>query len=343
MSQWTTLLQTYQVTLSEQEDEIISVPEHDSQTRIVPLLHNRVISIIGPEAEKFLQGQLSCDMRDTSQLGSRLGAHCNIKGGMLALYRAIAVEGGFWLRTHQDILQGGLNNLKKYIMFSKAEAEDISDQVVGFGLMGPGAGTLVEKLFDKLPSETDRAIHAGKKVAVKVPGDRYELWLPACEAAEALEQLIRLAPLGTTQAWVLEEIKAGIPDLRSATLEAFIPQMTNLQALKGVSFNKGCYTGQEIVTRLQHRGKLTKPMYLAQIKTATLPQPGDQLYSADKDNVGQVVIAAHSGEQEVTLLAVINKSQADESSIHIESSQGPKLELLPLPYELDPELFTSKR
>lgn len=343
MSQWTTLLQTCQVTLSEKEDEIISVPEHDSQTRIIPLLHNRVISIIGPEAEKFLQGQLSCDMRDTSQLGSRLGAHCNIKGGMLALYRVMAVEGGFWLRTHQDMLEGGLKNLKKYIMFSKAEAEDQSDHIVGFGLMGPGASTLVEKLFDKVPSETDKAIHAGKKVAIKVPGDRYELWLPACEAAEAFEQLTRFAPLGTTKAWVLEEIKAGIPDLRSATLEAFIPQMTNLQALKGVSFSKGCYTGQEIVTRLQHRGKLTKPMYLAQLKTDTLPQAGDQLHSAEKSNVGQVVLAAPSGEQEVTLLAVINKTQVDEGSIHLQSSQGPLLEMLPLPYELDPELFISKR
>lgn len=343
MSLWNTLLQSYQVTLSEQADEIICVPEDDSQTRIIPLLHNRVISIIGPEAEKFLQGQLSCDMRDTSQLGSRLGAHCNIKGGMLALYRVIGVEGGFWLRTHQDIFEGGLKNLKKYIMFSKAEAEDQSDQIVGFGLMGPGASTLVEKLFDKVPSETDKAIHAGNKVAIKVPGDRYELWLPVNEAGEALEQLIRLAPLGTTQEWVLEEIKAGIPDLRSATLEAFIPQMSNLQALKGVSFSKGCYTGQEIVTRLQHRGKLTKPMYLAQVKTDSLPLAGDPLHSADKSNVGQVVLAARSGGHEVTLLAVINKTQADESSIHIESSQGPQLEMLPLPYELDPELFISKR
>ncbi|WP_236590964.1 hypothetical protein [Neptunomonas japonica] len=112
MSQWQTLLHTYQATLSEQGDEVITVAEHDSQTCIVPLVHNKAISILGPEAEKFLQGQLSCDMKDVSDLGSRLGAHCNIKGGMLALYRVISTEGGFWLRTHQDMLEGGLKTLK---------------------------------------------------------------------------------------------------------------------------------------------------------------------------------------------------------------------------------------
>lgn len=180
-------------------------------------------------------------------------------------------------------------------------------------------------------------------VAVKVPGNRYELWLPLSKAQATLEQLIRLAPLGTTQDWIRAEIKAAIPDLREATLETFIPQMTNLQALKGVSFNKGCYTGQEIVTRLQHRGKLTKPMYLALVKTNTLPNAGDQLHSADKSNVGQIVLASWTGHDEVILLAVINKTQADESSIHLASADGPELTFLPLPYELDPELFTSKR
>jgi folate-binding protein YgfZ len=350
MSQWRTLLQTYHVTLSKESDEIISVPEQDNQTRIIPLIHNRVISILGPDAEKFLQGQLTCDMRDTSQLGSRLGAHCNTKGGMLALYRVMAVEGGFWLRMHQDILDGGLKNIKKYIMFSKAEAEDQSEQIVGLGLMGPGASTLVEKLFDKVPSETDKAIRAGQMIAVKVPGDRYEIWLPAQEVEAALQQLTRLAPLGTTQDWILEEIKAGIPDVRLATLESFIPQMTNLQALKGVSFNKGCYTGQEIVARLQHRGKLNKPMYLAQINTDTLPQAGDKLHTTEKQNVGQIVLASRSGDSEVTLLAVINKTQVDEKqSIYldspegIEGAEGPALKILELPYELDPELFLSKR
>lgn len=343
MSQWQTLLHTYQVTLSEQGDEVITVADHDSQTCIVPLVHDKAISVLGPEAEKFLQGQLSCDMSDVSDLGSRLGAHCNIKGGMLALYRVISTEGGFWLRTHQDMLEGGLKNLKKYIMFSKAEAEDQSENIIGFGLIGPGAGTLVEKLFDKLPSETDKAIHAGNMIAIKVPGDRYELWLPADEAEAVLAQLTRLAPLGTTQEWILAEIQAGIPDLRSATLETFIPQMTNLQALKGVSFTKGCYTGQEIVTRLQHRGKLTKPMYLAQVKTAKLPNAGDQLHSINKNNVGQVVLASWSDEGEATLLAVINKTQADEHAIHLTDTLGPELQLLSLPYELDPELFESKR
>lgn len=343
MSAWNKLSETFGFTFDPESNAITHTPAAESQTRIVPLVQQRVISVIGPDAEKFLQGQLTCNMAEAIQLGSRLGAHCNIKGSMIALYRTISVEGGFWLRLHHESAEAALKNLRKYIVFSKAEALDESNNILGLGLIGPGAASLVEKICDLVPTETDKVVSAGQIRVVKVPGERYEVWLPADQIEAILKQLHELAPFGTTQDWLLSEIQAGIPDLRVATQEAFIPQMTNLQALKGVSFNKGCYTGQEIVTRLQHRGKLTKPMYLAKVTTDTTPEVGSNLHSSEKENVGTVLLAAPSGEQQVTLLAVINKTQADEHTIHLNTPQGPTLEIQSLPYELDPELFEAKR
>ncbi len=341
MSPWQTLLDAYPITLSEDQSSITSAPESSESTKIIPLVHQRVISVIGADAEKFLQGQLTANIKEASELGSRLGAHCNVKGSMLALYRVIATDGGFWLRVHHETAESGLKNLKKYIIFSKATAKDESETILGLGLMGPGASTLIEKLFDRVPSEIDKAVRAGNKVAVKVPGERFEVWMPASEIPETLASLVKLAPLGTTNDWILEEIKAGIPDLRASTQETFIPQMTNLQALKGVSFNKGCYTGQEIVTRLQHRGKLNKPMYLGSINDSSLPNSGDLIDSAEKAGVGEVVLAAQDSGK-ILFLAVITKAQADEQALFLASSKAP-ITLLELPYQLDPELFVSKR
>ncbi|MFC6671636.1 YgfZ/GcvT domain-containing protein [Marinobacterium aestuariivivens] len=149
--------------------------------------------------------------------------------------------------------------------------------------------------------------------------------------------------MGTTEQWELGEIRAGIPDLRPETVEAFIPQMTNLQALHGVSFTKGCYTGQEIVTRLQHRGQLKRPMYRARVANDSCPQPGTALHSTAKENIGQVVLAAPSGDGEYELLAVIVKDLAETGPVLLGGQSGPALELLDLPYPLDPELFRSKR
>lgn len=312
------------------------------QTLVTPLLHQQVIGVLGPDAHKFLQGQLSCDMEEIDQRGSGLGAHCNIKGAMLALYRLLAVEGGYWLRTSQEIRQAAQANLNKYIIFSKAETSDLSEEIVGLGLSGPGAVALVERVLDRAPSEPGGTIRSGQRLAVKVPGKRYELWLPLSEALELLPNLLDSATLGGTAQWELLEIQAGIPDLRADSVETHIPQMTNLQALNGVSFRKGCYTGQEIVTRLQHRGKLNKCMFRASAETAQLPAVGDYIHSEQREKIGQVLLAAPAGDNRVELLAVITKAQADDHRLMLESQNGPQLELLELPYELDPELFERK-
>ena len=80
-------------------------------------------------------------------------------------------------------------------------------------------------------------------------------------------------------AWTLADIRAGLPTVFENTVEAFVPQMANLQLVGGVSFTKGCYTGQEIVARMQYLGKLKRRMYLAHVDSAEAPTAGDPLFS----------------------------------------------------------------
>ncbi len=343
MSEWLDKLGALGATLNEAGDRILHVDARDCDTRLIPLLHQGVFSVLGPDAEKFLQGQLSCDLKQVSGLGSRLGAHCNIKGHMISLLRVMRVQDGFWLRGQRDLLPNSQTLLKKYMVFSKAQSTDLSDEIVGLGCSGPGAAVLVEKILGQVPSEVDGVYSSEGILAVRVPGMRFEIWLPREQALQLLPELTEYAPLGTTDQWELDEIRAAIPDLRSETLEAFIPQMTNLQALHGVSFTKGCYTGQEVVTRLQHRGQLKRPMYRAMVSADTRPAPGTTLCSADKDNIGKVVLAAPAGSGQFELLAVIAKDLAESTPILLGSQNGPALALQDLPYELDPEMFQSKR
>lgn len=310
---------------------------------LVPLTRQRIIRISGPETQKFLQGQLSCDIAEVNRIGSRLGSHCNIKGHMISLFRVMKQNAeSFWLRTDAGNADKALATIKKYIPFSKAEAE-LSDELVGIGLFGPGAADVAGKLVGTVPTEVDGVGSEGERVLVHLPGERFECWLPATEAAELLTELSRSATPASSDAWLLEEIRAGLPELRADTSEAFIPQMTNMQVFAGVSFTKGCYTGQEVVTRLQHRGILKKPMYRAAVTSSERPTPGQALHTAEKEGVGQVVIAAPTGEGRYEMLAVITKDQADSTDIHLGAADGPVLELLELPYALDPKLFESKR
>lgn len=96
-----------------------------------------------------------------------------------------------------------------------------------------------------------------------------------------------------------------------ATRELFIPQMLNLQAIGGVSFKKGCYTGQEIVARMQYLGKLKRRLYRLCLPAGDLPEPGTPLFSPTHgSSIGEVVIAARA-EQQIELLAVLQAEAAE--------------------------------
>lgn len=338
MSNLITLLEQRDTQFNAEKTSVLS--SSGKTTQAVPLVHQRVLSIEGPDTEKFLQGQLSCDVSDVFSRGSSLGSHCNIKGHMLSLFRLLKTgDEKVWLRMSHDIFESSVANLQKYMIFSKAEATEISDQVAGLGLIGPGAQAIVEKCFGHSPSEDNGIIPLSNGLVVRVPGNRFEIWMEK----EALTELLRELPLevgiGSTNEWILSEIDAGLPDLRSDTQEAFIPQMANFQAVGGISFTKGCYTGQEIVTRLQHRGQLKKPMYIAEVSTAEMPLPGQLISSPNKPNAGQVVIAAPCGENRYRMLAIIVKNLADSETLSFAESE---IELLTLPYSLDPKMFLPK-
>lgn len=344
MSNWQTILESHQISIDEQSCSHSNAAANP-ELSITPLTHLGIFNVIGPDAEKFLQGQISCDMRDISNGFSRLASHNNVKGSMISLSRVMPAEGGFWLRTNQQIIDPARNTLNKYMMFSKAESQIISDQVVGLGIQGSKAAEVLGQLSTELPAETDQFSLLDGGVLVKVAGERYELWLELPQAEAALNSLLEQGSLSGSEAWLLSEIQQGIPSLTETTLETFIPQMTNLQAFEGVSFRKGCYTGQEIITRLQHRGKLKRPMFRLQVSADSAPVAGSALATAARASVGNVVCSAPSGEGQYQLLAVMLKDVFDDSeqSIHLESTDGPVLERLELPYELDPELFEAKR
>ena len=312
-------------------DVVVTTPTAESKTRSVALTDYSIISVNGPDAHKFLQGQLSCDLAKVDTDDNLPGAHCNIKGHIHSLFQVIkAGDDSYWLRTRSELAESSLALLKKYIIFSRAEAV-LQPDLLGIGLVGRDSVALMQVT---LPEGAVTVAHNDQLG---------EIWLPAEQLAPTLERLQEQAPLDSRNSWELAAVNAAIPELFPATREAFIPQMVNLQVFEGVSFNKGCYTGQEIVTRLQHRGQLKRPMYLAAVAAEQAPQPGGNLASQDKASVGQIVRVAEEQPGRYRLLAVLIKAEAEAGQIHLDNADGPTLELLPLPYTLDPSLFVSKR
>lgn len=299
------------------------------------LSHEGILAVRGPDAAKFLQGQLTCNLNYLNAQQSSLGARCTPKGRMQSSFRILPEGDGYLLAMDRELVQTQLSDLSKYAAFSKSKLYDESADWVRFGISG-GDGALVSLGLD-LPQAADQVVTGHGLIAIRLSDGRVELWTRAAEAETTRLRLAAQLPEALIDRWLLAQIRAGIGQVVASTRELFIPQMINLQALGGVSFKKGCYTGQEIVARMQYLGKLKRRLHrlAAQGTDTEAPAPGLDLYSPNHgSSVGEVVLAA-SAEGSLELLAVLQEDAAADGRIFLGSPDGAPLTLLTLPYTLD--------
>ncbi|MFY0730127.1 YgfZ/GcvT domain-containing protein [Pseudomonas sp. NFX15] len=297
------------------------------------LSHEGVLAVRGADASKFLQGQLTCNLNYLSDNRASLGARCTQKGRMQSSFRILLQGDGVVLAMATELIEAQLADLKKYAVFSKSKLTDESVAWVRFGI-DQGDAALASLGLD-LPAATDSVVRNDGLIAIRVSPERAELWVAADQADAIKGKLSALLGEGDLNQWLLGQVRAGIGQVMPQTRELFIPQMLNLQAVGGVSFKKGCYTGQEIVARMQYLGKLKRRLYRLQLAADELPEPGIALFApTHNSSIGEVVLAARTGHN-IELLAVLQAEAADSGDIHLGALEGPALQLLDLPYDLD--------
>jgi len=299
-----------------------------------------LVAVSGADAEAFLQGQLVSDVREVSEQRSQPSGLCSIKGRLLASFRIIMRDGTYYLHLPRALAGTLIQRLRLYVLRSDVRLEDASDRLVRIGFKGRAAAALVAKAFGGLPERTDQVHRAGGLCIVRVGGEapRFVTLGDLQESRRLWDTVAETAmPVGAGP-WTLTDIMAGVPTIQAETSDAFVPQMVNYQAIGGVSFTKGCYTGQEVVARTQHLGKLKRRMYLAHVDTDTPPLPGEKVfapqYSGDQ-GAGRVVNVQAHPEGGYALLAVVRIESAENDTLHLTGPEGPALRLAPLPYPLE--------
>jgi len=297
------------------------------------LSHEGVLAVRGPDASKFLQGQVTCNLNYLSDSNASLGARCTPKGRMVSSFRIVSEGDGYVLAMASELLEPQLSDLKKYAVFSKSTLSDESADWLRVGLYN--ADEVLSELGLLLPTEADGVARTDNLFAIRLSDGRVELWIRSAISADVMQQIQPKLPERPLNSWLLAQVRAGIGQVFGATRELFIPQMINLQAVGGVSFKKGCYTGQEIVARMQYLGKLKRRLQRLSLEGAELPAVASELFSpVHRSSVGEVVLAAQS-ETGVELLAVLQEDAVTDGRIHLGSETGPALQLLDLPYTLN--------
>lgn len=297
-----------------------------------------IIKIEGPDAEKFLQGQLSCDLTDLKLNTWTYGTANTPKGRMYWLFAVAKMNDHFLIRVHNEIAAQGLATLAKYKVFFKCDIEKLeSYHVYGELYEEQKAPYAVVSAPTNMLEESSDGLRKKATPATLSSDVRTELWteqeLPFTQDERAIE------------AWFVGDCEAGIPEVYPSTLDTFILQQLNLQALGAVSFSKGCYTGQEIIARMKFLGKLKKKMYLFKVPTGSASSninglsAGNGIKNESGRKIGQVV-RLHRESKLVTGLAVCDIASIESQKARVffedlsgESSDQQAIKLYELHYD----------
>ena len=231
----------------------------------ISLDHQDLLEVVGKDSEKFLQGQLTCDLARLGEGQYGLGALCNNKGRVYANFRILRHDERFYLVMPQGIGATAKTQLAKYIPFYKAEMTNASSQFQRVGLAGPEARTWLGRQLPDLPAPGTMT-SLGNSLLLNLGGEdgRFEYWTPAGQPSPVTSCAIPEA--NSPASWSALDMQSGLFFIEPEDIEAYTPEELNLDLAGFVSFSKGCYTGQEIVARMHYRGKAAKRAFLAQDK-----------------------------------------------------------------------------
>jgi|SRR5277367_1530606 len=291
------------------------------------LRHLGVLRFSGPDSLSFLQGQVSNDTRRLAQSSSLLAAYSNPQGRVLALLHLLPHSSGVLGILPRDLVIPTLEALRKFVLRAKVKIEDASELLGVAGMQRDG-----------VPQSSSGGVESPGYVEnddigiADVNRDGSRAWVIGTADDLSKHGLAGdvLHAERIERDWRLADIRAGLPQIYPATRETFVAQMLNLDLLDGISFTKGCYTGQEIIARTQHLGRIKRRLYRLQLPHGDW-HIGQTLRLTD-GRTGRLteVIQSGSGFEALAVLnvdAAASASEADES--------GPVAAVpLPIPYQV---------
>lgn len=314
----------------------VSTPHWDLDATLPPLMlanlsHLGLIKVVGEQGRSFIHGQVTTDISSLATDQWRWGAHCDPKGKMLASFRTFAIQDALFMLMPKDAIEVDLPQLQKYAVFSKATLSNASAEWTLLGVAGEQASQFVNKHFGDIQQELT-LIENG---AILKDAERFILVLTP-DTAAALVAQSELSVFDAS-AWQALEIAAGYPNLAASHASQYVPQMCNLQAVNGISFNKGCYMGQETIARMKYRGGNKRALYILRGHTNLQINLASGLEIAMEDSFrrgGQIIEFVQRGNQ-VLLTAVLPNDTANDTQLRFADDEQSHLTIQALPYSLD--------
>ncbi|MBI4715431.1 MAG: aminomethyl transferase family protein [Nitrospirae bacterium] len=322
------------------------------------LSHRGKIRIDGRDRVKFLQGLVTQDIPKLKEGEGTYAVITTLKGHMVSDVRVLALSEAFLLEVEPGYEKPVLDHLNRYAVVSNVVIKEVTEDWGLLSIQGPASRTVLEgwlgsslnleKEFDHtawdIPGVTGTAGEAGRFRIVRAPRfgsqhgpqtelqtepqpemNGYDLWIPADRTIAVWDSLrasgaaASLRPAGMATLETLR-IEAGIPRFGADMNEETIPLEAGL-AHRAISFEKGCYLGQEPIARIHFRGHVNWHLTGLTLEGEGLPHSGDKLYKDDKEVGWLTSIAFSPALQKPIALGYVHRGhQEPGESLQVESS-----------------------
>ncbi len=328
-SDWLTFLKSNNALFS--KDPVTYPPingdkEHHS---IAALTHLSTIKVTGSDAKSFLQGQFTCDINELTESKSFFAAFCSAKGRTISTLLVIKQTDAFLLVLPTDLLEKVSKKLQMYIMRSDVQLQNMQNEhcLLGVNVQIPNIFSL-----PTTPQQDFTVQHKDDSTYIKLPlaDNRYLIISTVSEAISLWTDLTTnhaLIPCHPNL-WIEQDISAGIPWLSQESSEEYIPQMLNIDKLGGISYTKGCYTGQEIIARTHYLGKAKRELFLASCKNSSSIVADTAIITNISEQIIGKVLSLQSNGEQTKMLIVMQSTDSELENLMLNNSNQDKINII---------------
>lgn len=288
---------------------------------LYPIAQLGILKVSGEDAVQFLQGQLTCNVKELSDANSFFAGFCNAKGRVISTLLILKHKDVLLLILPTLLLEKVKNKLKMYVLRAKVQIQEAGDEFCLSGLRcSQNMATVLA-----LP-ETDFARRAD---GLKLPNAHYLLIADAAETIRFWsERLAQDFHPQNSRLWQWLDFDSGLVWLDENSSEQYIPQMLNLDKLGGISFSKGCYTGQEVVARTHYLGKAKRELFLAETAANSVFADDTGVIDETGQVVGQI-LTYHLDNNVCKMLLVLQISATASPELKLNNPKQDKICLIP--------------
>lgn len=281
--------------------------------------HYRHYRIVGDKAQHFLQGQLTNDLEALSDVNSLYAAHCNLKGRIIGLYHVWQQGADIYLQIEESIANKAIAALEKYAKFSRVSIQRMPE-LMTLTLWGSHASAFLAEQFSFELKSKNNFFTNNQIALIQLPSntEAYHLVAPIETCQELWPALTEnFTPISDNGSKYFY-LTAGLARLAEPLLEVYTPHELGLPKLGAVNFNKGCYTGQEIIARMEFRGKVKSHLYHGVLNSRHALADGINLMSNDRV-CGSIINSVKMDDDQYLVLALL-QDKAIDSDVSLENT-----------------------